>query len=63
VSRTDNAPQGDYGAVAIYKIGTGYDATGKALEEHYSVTVKTATPPISVDSSVSFVVVVGKVRQ
>ncbi|HMS93199.1 MAG TPA: LCP family protein [Candidatus Saccharibacteria bacterium] len=63
ISAYDNAPDGTYGAVEIYKLGEGNSATTEALKQYYSVqTVKTAAPPVAVDDDVSFVIVIGKVR-
>lgn len=63
ISAYDNAPDGSYGAVEIYKIGEGNTATAEALKKYYQVdTIKTSTPPLAVDKNVSFVIVIGKVR-
>lgn len=63
ISAYDNAPDGTYEAVEIYKIGEGNTATAEALKARYSVTtIKTTTPPVAVGEDVSFVVVIGKVR-
>lgn len=63
VSLVDNAPDGNYGKVSVYKIGSGNQATAKALTERYSVTLKTETPPLAMADDVSFVVVLGEPRQ
>jgi LCP family protein required for cell wall assembly len=62
VSDTDDAPAGTYAAIEVYKIGSGNTATTDALQKRYGVTVKTTSPPLSVSSDVSFVVVVGRAR-
>lgn len=59
----DNAPDGSYEAVEIYKIGEGNTATAEALKAHYAVSViKTSSPPLAVADDVSFVIVIGEVR-
>ena len=64
ISAYDNAPDGTYEAVEIYKIGEGNTATTEALKTRYSVsTIKTSVPPLAVDDDVSFVIVIGKVRE
>jgi anionic cell wall polymer biosynthesis LytR-Cps2A-Psr (LCP) family protein len=63
ISAVDNAPEGTYGAVEIYKIGEGFTATTEALKNHYGITtIKTTAPPLAVNPDVTFVVVIGKVR-
>ncbi len=63
INAYDNAPEGTYAAVEIYKIGEGNPATTEALKKRYSVdAVKTTAPPIAVDDTVSFVVIIGQVR-
>lgn len=56
---TDNAPDGNYSAVEIYQIGSGNSGTAAALKKLYGVKIKTGTPPVSVDSSVKFVIIFG----
>lgn len=64
ISSYANAPDGTYEAVEIYKIGEGNTATTEALKTRYSVsTIKTSAPPLAVDDDVSFVIVIGKVRE
>lgn len=64
ISTYDNAPDGVYEAVEIYKIGEGNTATAEALKARYSVaTIKTTAPPTAVNDDVSFVIVIGKVRE
>jgi LCP family protein required for cell wall assembly len=56
---TSNAPEGNYDNIEVYKIGEGNKATSEKLTSMYGVTIKTTTPPVAVDSSVRFVVVIG----
>ncbi len=60
---TDDAPDGSYAAVEVYKLGDGNIATADALEKLYGVTVKMTSPPLSVSPDVSFVVVIGKAQR
>lgn len=62
ISVVDDAPAGKYEAVEVYKIGEGNTATTTALKERYGVTIKTTAPPVAVADDVSFVVIIGKVR-
>lgn len=63
IGAVDNAPEGTYGAVEIYQIGTGNTATADALKAYYGVSaIQTTPPPVAVQNGVSFVVVIGKVR-
>lgn len=55
----DNAPDGTYDKVEVYQIGTGNTATAEKLTSLYGITIKTTTPPISVDDDVKFVVIFG----
>lgn len=64
ISSVDNAPEGAYADVEIYQIGEGNAATADALKAYYGVTaIKTTSPPLAVADDVSFVVVIGKVRE
>jgi LCP family protein required for cell wall assembly len=59
VALVDNAPDGTYGKVEVYQIGTEDSATAAKLASLYGVTIKTTTPPISVDNTIRFVVIFG----
>jgi polyisoprenyl-teichoic acid--peptidoglycan teichoic acid transferase len=54
-----NAPAGEYKRYTIYKIGEGNIGTAKKLEERYGVKITSGTPPIAVDPSIKFIVIVG----
>lgn len=60
VSAVDNAPEGSYQPIEIYRIGDRHSATATALAERYSVELKQSSPPLPVADDVSFVVVVGR---
>jgi hypothetical protein len=59
VSFIGNAPSGKYEAVEVYQIGTENSGTAEALAKLYGVTVKTTTPPVTVDGDIRFVVIFG----
>ena len=59
VSLIDNAPDGTYGKVEIYKIGDGNSATADKLSNMFNVSIKSETPPITVNGDVRFVVIFG----
>lgn len=64
ISSVDNAPVGTYADIEIYQIGEGNTATAEALKTYYNVAaIKTTSPPLAVADDVSFVVVIGKVRE
>ncbi len=64
IAAYDNAPEGTYPAVEIYQIGQGNTATAEALKKQYNLTtIKTTSPPLAVADDVSFVIVIGEVRQ
>lgn len=59
IAYTGDAPSGDYKPYTIYKIGEGNKGTAKKLEERYKVKITKGNPPVAVDSSVKFVVIIG----
>jgi LCP family protein required for cell wall assembly len=59
VTGVKTAPDGTYDSVEIYRIGTNDNATAKKLAGMYNVKLKTTLPPITVDSSVRFVIIFG----
>jgi LCP family protein required for cell wall assembly len=59
VTDVSNAPTGTYDAVEVYKIGKGYTATSNKLASLFNVKVKITSPPVTVDSSIRFVVIFG----
>jgi len=59
VSFIGNAPSGKYEDVEIYQIGTENTGTAEALAKLYGATVKTTTPPVTVDGDTGFVVIFG----
>lgn len=54
-----NAPDGTYGKVEIYQIGSDNPETAKKLAKTYGVTIKTTTPPVAVNGNVRFVIIFG----
>ncbi len=63
IAAIDNAPAGEYGKVAIYQIGQGNAATKARLEKVYGVKITPGDPPLLVDESTDFVVVVGSIAK
>ena len=61
VGMIDNAPEGDYGKAKIYQIGEGNPATKARLEKVYGVKVTAGDPPVLVNETTKFVVIVGTV--
>jgi len=59
VTNVDNAPEGSYGKVEVYQIGTGNSATASKLASIYKVSVKKTSPPVSVDDGAAFVIIFG----
>lgn len=59
VTMVGNANASDYPDVAVYKIGTGNDATTSALESMFKVKVLTTKPPTPVNANVKFVIIFG----
>lgn len=53
------ATPNNYPHYTIYQIGTGNGGTAKKLEERYGVKITAGAPPMTVDPSVRFVVIVG----
>lgn len=61
VDTVANAPDGTYGDIEVYQIGSGNPATKAKLEKILGVTVQTSTPPVTVADGTDFVVIVGSV--
>jgi polyisoprenyl-teichoic acid--peptidoglycan teichoic acid transferase len=59
VNNVTNAPDGTYPPITIYEITSDKTATADALKSMYNVTIKTDTPPFSVNGDTDFVIVVG----
>jgi LCP family protein required for cell wall assembly len=59
VALVDNAPSGTYDKVEIYQIGTESSKTAEKLASLYNVTIKKTAPPITVGSSIQFVIIFG----
>ena len=55
----DNAPEGDYAPVEVYKLTEDKPASAAALERLYGVTVRTTPPPASVFGATDFLIVLG----
>ncbi|MFZ1250762.1 MAG: LCP family protein [Candidatus Microsaccharimonas sp.] len=54
-----NAPEGTYDRIEIYQINKDKTATATKLKELYGVTLKTDTPPVSVNGESDFVIIIG----
>jgi LCP family protein required for cell wall assembly len=59
VTSVNNAPSGTYDNVEVYKIGSGYTATANKLAIKFNIKIKTTPPPLTVDSSIKFVLIFG----
>jgi len=59
VASVANAPAGDYAHYTLYQIGKGNSGTAAKLKELYGVKIQTSAPPVTVDPSVKFVLIVG----
>jgi len=59
VDDIDNAPDGTYGKVEIYQVNAKKTATAAKLKQLYNVSIKTATPPVSVMGETDFVIIIG----
>jgi anionic cell wall polymer biosynthesis LytR-Cps2A-Psr (LCP) family protein len=64
IGAVDTAPKGTYDAVDIYQIDTSKSATLEKLKQIYqSAVIKTTKPPVAVDSTTAFVIVIGSAGQ
>lgn len=59
VASVGNAPAGDYARYTLYQIGSGNSGTASKLKQRYGIKITSGTPPISVGSSVKFVLIIG----
>lgn len=59
VASVGNAPAGDYARYTLYQIGSGNSGTASKLKERYGVKITAGTPPVTVDDSVKFVLIIG----
>jgi len=59
IADVGNAPSGHYARYTLYRIGSGDDNTAAKLEQRYQIKLSTGTAPVSVDSTVKFVLIVG----
>ncbi len=59
VDVVDNAPEGTYATVEIYRITEGKTASATQLETLYGVKIKTTTPPASVVGDTDFLIILG----
>jgi anionic cell wall polymer biosynthesis LytR-Cps2A-Psr (LCP) family protein len=60
VSTISNAPKGDYAPYVLYQIGDGNTGTAAKLEQRYNVKLTQGTPPVTVGSTIKFVLIVGQ---
>lgn len=61
VADVANAPAGTYPHYTLYQIGTGNGGTAAALKKQYGIDITKGKPPVAVDSTVRFVLIVGPV--
>jgi LCP family protein required for cell wall assembly len=59
VTQVDTAPDGVYGKVEIYQIGTGNSNTAAKLSSMFKVKISKKAPPVSADGNVKFVIIFG----
>lgn len=59
VDVVDNAPEGTYEAIEVYKANGDKPASADKLEEMYGVTIKTTPAPGSVVGETNFVIIIG----
>ncbi|MFZ2544807.1 MAG: LCP family protein [Candidatus Saccharimonadales bacterium] len=59
VDSVANAPDGTYPHYTLYQIGSGASGTADKLKKLYGVKMTSGTPPVAVDNSVKFVLIVG----
>jgi hypothetical protein len=62
VTEVGNAPDGTYGNVEVYQVGTGMSGTKARLESSFGVKTKTTAPPLTVSEDTNFVIIFGKDR-
>lgn len=54
-----NAPAGDYSRYTLYQIGSGNSGTATKLKQLYNIKITSGSPPLAVDSSIKFVLIIG----
>lgn len=60
VGSVSNAPEGTYPQYTLYQIGTDDSGTAAALKKRYGVKITAGVPPVTVDSTIKFVLVIGE---
>lgn len=53
------APAGEYAKYTLYQIGTGNSGTAKKLQQRYNIKITAGKPPVAVNGTVRFVLIVG----
>jgi hypothetical protein len=53
------APAGTYPHYTLYQIGTGNSGTAKKLAAKYGVKIAEGKPPVTVDATIRFVLIIG----
>ena len=56
----NNAPDGEYGKVDIYQLGTGNSKTAEKLSKIYKVKISKNNPPFEVSEDIKFVIIFGQ---
>lgn len=59
VGTVGNAPSGNYARYTLYQIGSGNSGTASKLQERYNIKITKGKPPVSVDASIKFVLIIG----
>ncbi len=59
IAYVGDAPAGTYAPYTLYQVGKGNDGTLAKLKKRYDVKVTKGDPPIAVDATVKFVLIVG----
>jgi len=60
VVSVDTAPDGVYGKVDIYQIGSENNKTASKLADRYKVKIKKTKPPVTANGDVRFIIIFGK---
>ncbi len=59
IALVGNAPTRKYPRYTLYQIGSGNEGTAAKLQQRYNIKITKGTPPVSVGSSVKFVLIIG----
>lgn len=59
VASVGNAPAGQYSRYTLYQIGSSDTGTASKLKSRYGIEITSGKPPVAVDDSVKFVLIIG----